>query len=479
MSPIHDLVAQSADTLHRLSKHKDSVPGDVHRRILDDLQRGYPDALSASDNDQWSDGLMWAQILAIGSSNRVKVTILNMLEYMGAWKWYDNQVRMIQNMNTLAKGKPTGRRGAAIQVLDSIQDSSTSIPHGKWISGIGRRKHISMQLSRGEKLSLITTRKLGLGILFSKRIWEYAKMKKEQVVELVQTIEADNDHTKLLEILGPQLTYLVTYGSPNLQVFYEDLNREGLLKEDEIRYLQVLFPVEETALENLIQGVKLKVLRQEIVRADDTICIGGSNVEIPCDIFERFYPGRWQNAWSILAAMDLSDKPAYIRYGFSIPLDEVGPDLQSKPKQRPLAGWAKKIETFRQQARESTGNAASLVYFCPINHENTHFTLLEINDRERTIRHYDSKINQSRESRVFDLVRAEFGELKYSYLEAPTPQQREGWSCGARVIWNFRRLSNGLPIGSRETVIDPNRILLEIVEALQGCVEDNAMRRYR
>ena len=36
-----------------------------------------------------------------------------------------------------------------------------------------------------------------------------------------------------------------------------------------------------------------------------------------------------------------------------------------------------------------------MVYFCPLNHKNNHFTLLEINDRDEVIRYYDSMSTQN------------------------------------------------------------------------------------
>jgi hypothetical protein len=57
----------------------------------------------------------------------------------------------------------------------------------------------------------------------------------------------------------------------------------------------------------------------------------------------------------------------------------------------PLAGWRKTIEKFRS---EGQGQGIRLVYFCPLNSNNNHFTLLEINEREEKIYHYDSMVSQ-------------------------------------------------------------------------------------
>jgi len=52
------------------------------------------------------------------------------------------------------------------------------------------------------------------------------------------------------------------------------------------------------------------------------------------------------------------------------------------------------------------------------------------------------------------------------------------WSCGIRVVWNFSRLSNGLPIGGWDAVQDPERMKMELVEGLRTCMEANVMRKY-
>jgi hypothetical protein len=36
------------------------------------------------------------QVLEAGGSENQKITILNMLEYMGVWEWYDGQVKLAQ-----------------------------------------------------------------------------------------------------------------------------------------------------------------------------------------------------------------------------------------------------------------------------------------------------------------------------------------------------------------------------------------------
>jgi hypothetical protein len=123
-----------------------------------------------------------------------------MLDYIGAWEWYDRQVELSQTTVRTKNNKPVGRRGAAIHVLNELQgqQTNTELP-GKSIRGVGRltlrkegdkpaissksydfsvierardlqRKRISMQLSKGRRLKKLV-RELDLGILFSLKIW--------------------------------------------------------------------------------------------------------------------------------------------------------------------------------------------------------------------------------------------------------------------------------------------------------------------
>jgi hypothetical protein len=124
-----------------------------------------------------------------------------MLEYVGVWEWYDKQIKLFQTIIRIKKSKLVDRRGVSIYVLNGILGPERrSEQPGKWIRGIGRlilgkdedefdispeshdagiakrarqlqRKCVSMQLSRGNKLSTKLIKELGLGILFSPKIW--------------------------------------------------------------------------------------------------------------------------------------------------------------------------------------------------------------------------------------------------------------------------------------------------------------------
>ena len=200
VTSLRDTILEAVRTIHGLSKYQHGVPREVHSRILQTLKEDHKETVSGPNWNDWSDGSMWMRVLEAGESENQRVTIFNMLDYMGAWEWYDRQVELSQTTVRTKKNKPVGRRGAAIHVLNKLQgqQTNTELP-GKSIRGVGRltlreegdepaisskscdssvverardlqRKRISIQLSRGHRLKKLV-KELGFGILFSPKIW--------------------------------------------------------------------------------------------------------------------------------------------------------------------------------------------------------------------------------------------------------------------------------------------------------------------
>ncbi|KIW79860.1 hypothetical protein Z517_06475 [Fonsecaea pedrosoi CBS 271.37] len=517
-----DLVIEAVGAIHQLKKYPDDVAAGVHSRILQTHRRNSQEVASGLTLDQrWSDGSTWIRILENGSARNQKGTILSMIEYMGFWEWYDEQIHLAMKTIRTRKGKLVDHKGAATHVLDSMQNiPSGAGPRRKWISGVGSvtienegntadlssteksesvivtkdrqlRRRIKVQLSRGQKLSKTLVKELGLGILFSPKIWEYTKMEGKQLDKLIGNIQSDPRRMQLLGILGAQLERLVGEGQPDLHALYDGLRQEMLVSQKELEHLRVTFALDsdpmpkgtlDIAVRRLIGDVSTKVLGKHKLTDVDAVAV--NNISVTCDTFDRLRYGEWLNDDMINLAMNISDKPDFVKHGYSVPLDKVGKTRTVVPIIRPLAAWARRINRLREGERNRFQGTTPLVYFCPLNHCGAHFTLLEINDQERVIRHYDSRADQAtingsgKQTRVARLVEEEFADLKYAYIEAPTPQQAETWSCGIRVVWNFKLLSNGLSIGGWDIVLDPERMKMELVEGFHASVQADAMSKY-
>ncbi|KAL4993993.1 hypothetical protein BDV10DRAFT_189454 [Aspergillus recurvatus] len=491
-------VIEAAETLYQLTKHRDGVPRQIHANIVNRIQGRE----TTAGNSLWSDGSIWRTILDQGWSENRRITIFNMLEFIGAWEWYDKQVKYIQQTSHVKRGKPVSERGAAARVL------SGSVAQGKWVSGIGevaiqdsktqdgpggvgitsqvqesQKKRFKMQLSRGRKLRTKLIEPLGLGglgILFSPRIWQYTKMRDEELDTVTGIIQTDRKQMRLLGILSEQVQCLVDTGTPDLHKFYNSLEAE-LISETDIGDLMTFFSTKddrlmntvlETAVDRLLNAVRDDVLNG--TSDEEKMVVVNHSPEIPFGSFKRLNGEKWLDAWIITAAMQISDKSPFVRHYHSIPLNEPG----GNPIPRPLQAISQKVQQSRETSEEK------LVHFCTLNHRRTHFTLLEINERERVIRHYDSMVSPDvmkgvKQSRMSRLVKSQFGWLGFEYTDAPTPQQNDDWSCGIRVIWNFKRISNGLSIGPWDKILDPKEMKLEIVEGFMACVQDNAMWKGR
>jgi Ulp1 protease family, C-terminal catalytic domain len=143
-----------------------------------------------------------------------------------------------------------------------------------------------------------------------------------------------------------------------------------------------------TAVDQLVEHISTSVLGKRKFESSDIVAIGDSK-ELNCSIFEKLRGGEWFDAWTIFAGMTMSDKSPFVKYDYSIPLEESGRNGRMKAIKKPLRRWREKIDIWRSEA-QSTEEDILQVYFCPLNHNNNHFSLLEINELERKIYHYDS-----------------------------------------------------------------------------------------
>jgi hypothetical protein len=154
-----DTVHQMVDIVHLLNKYPNDLPRTVHQRILQSLHTTQEQIMDSTAN-QWSDGRVWMEVLERGSATSRRCSVLNMLEYMGASKWYDGQIAHAKRTVCTMENKPVGEKGAAKHVLDRITREHSLLS----------RKAITNQCSRGKRLRELVE-KIGLGILISPKIW--------------------------------------------------------------------------------------------------------------------------------------------------------------------------------------------------------------------------------------------------------------------------------------------------------------------
>lgn len=129
----------------------------------------------------------------------------------------------------------------------------------------------------------------------------------------------------------------------------------------------------DAAVDRLIEHVSINVLRKLDLQNDDIVTVSG-RTEFDCGIFKRLRHGEWFDVWLLSVGIEISDKPSFVRYDHSIPLDEEKRN-QIWPIPRPFAIRRNKIELWKEELGKR-GKSADLVYLYPVNSNCNHVTVL-------------------------------------------------------------------------------------------------------
>jgi hypothetical protein len=141
-----------------------------------------------------------------------------------------------------------------------------------------------------------------------------------------------------------------------------------------------------TAVDHLTSDICTTLGKLGVTDADDVTIKG---IDFSCSMFQQLRSDILIGTNLIHACLTMSDKLPFVRFGQCISLDEVS-KRKIRPIHTPFNLWAKKIEEWRRESKDRP-----LVYFCPLLSNGNHFSLLEINEIERMIHHYDSMASEA------------------------------------------------------------------------------------
>jgi hypothetical protein len=142
----------------------------------------------------------------------------------------------------------------------------------------------------------------------------------------------------------------------------------------------------DTAVARVVEGIG-HVLGKHTLGDDDSIMVNGA-AELSCGMFDRLRSRAWLNCWDIAAALEMTDRPVFVRLGLSVPLHKKDANGEVTPLSNPLRRWRKKIDDYKCEGQNDLEDPQ--VYICPLNINADHFTLLEINEQTKMIYHFDS-----------------------------------------------------------------------------------------
>lgn len=77
-----------------------------------------------------------------------------------------------------------------------------------------------------------------------------------------------------------------------------------------------------TTVDRLIEDVSIEVFgkRKRMLKPGDNITLDGG-MDMLCNTFNMLRQDKWLDNWMIMAGMQMSDKPFFARYGYSVRLD--------------------------------------------------------------------------------------------------------------------------------------------------------------
>lgn len=114
-----------------------------------------------------------------------------------------------------------------------------------------------------------------------------------------------------------------------------------------------------------------------------------------------------------------------------------------------------------------------LVCFFPLFQHGDHFSLLEVNYRDKAIYHYDS-LKKATYSEIKKACKDQFPGLRY--VEQTTPQQLDSFSCGALVVASaYRRMLGRAVVPGNVMLQDGMAIRITALGLIEKAWRDNIL----
>ncbi|KPA38771.1 hypothetical protein FLAG1_08395 [Fusarium langsethiae] len=358
---IGDFIHDSYEQVRRFN-----LPGnsqETYKALFDSL----PTRATQVDREQkdeilWSGGSQWVSLLEAGYGERQKGTIAYALTALSFARWHASQVQLIDGATTTQGAA----QGVSARILGPRPRPEDENGLRVWERS---RKKLNTHLARGRKWARLVE-ELGIGILL-KNPWQLAKSSQPQLDILIRGLLGDPEKMTVLELLTDQVALFLDIGKTDSGKFRKDLETEGLPLSSPLP------PLKRGELGDLYTLVRDSI-------DGDRLLIAETDFEFGVESIQKLDGTTWLNDEVILACLHLSDRLPFVRIGFSIPVHQQ--TEVHRPMPRPFERAAKQLEEWRSMTEEQSW----LICFFPLLQHENHFSLLEVNERERCVFHYDS-----------------------------------------------------------------------------------------
>jgi hypothetical protein len=194
-----------------------------------------------------------------------------------------------------------------------------------------------------------------------------AKASKNTLDALINELPNCSERISLLQLLTEQMTLLQENGKMDEKSFLKGLRSKKLPQPVQARDRS---------------SIKPEFLKDRATA--NTLFVKDPEIKVDKEAIEALKSTAWLGDGVILACLHLCDRLPFVRVGFSVPIHQQQDSRKKMP--HPFEMAVKKIAAWHNEADDS----AKLVSFFPLFQNQNHFTLLEVNERDNCIYHYDS-----------------------------------------------------------------------------------------
>ncbi|SCN81979.1 unnamed protein product [Fusarium fujikuroi] len=439
---VADFIHESYEQVQRLS-----LPGnsqDTYKALFDALQA------QTEEENEWSDGSQWVAVVEAGDNDRCMGSIRFALTACGFAQWHQSQVRWLERATCMTT------QLAINAVYERVLGRKPEQPGASQDQWKRRRQKLSTYCTRGKKwLRLLSA--FDYGILF-KDAWELVKSKDAELDTLITECTHQIQKMDVLGLLKEQMVFLLNTGRTEPDEFRNQLMGKG--------YPDPCITLSTTGNDEV--DAFFKEVRSSGM--SDSLLIPRSEFRFDIISLQRLGSTTWLNDDIVLACLHLSTKLPCVRVGFSIPIHRQNATRAGYLLPRPFERAAMHIS--EEHETDSLPETNALVWLFPLFQRENHFSLLEIDEQNKRIYHYDSSsIGVNSDVKV--ACNKEFPE--FQYIEEEVMRQYDTHSCGLLVIKNARDRMMGRPVNGASHRYDPVELRVEALRILQSAWRDGAL----
>ncbi|OAQ60179.1 hypothetical protein VFPPC_10610 [Pochonia chlamydosporia 170] len=390
------------------------------------------------ESSTYSDGSMLLEVLDHAYKKTRIATFHYAFTAMHAATWFNNRKSLLTDQGEVSK--PSLKSSEILDMFTGPKPQERT-EHSNWEE---KRKRCSTHLTRGRKL-LKLVQNFGQGILFT-GVWQLAKCKEAGIDRLIDYLKQDAPKKLVLNVLDRQMEDLIQFGKTAPDQFYACLIKEA---SDQNIDLGIGLESKQGQPRDAVISEAVNSLICEIMdrTSSETLVLTGmrSKVTLDQDSIRPIDPDKskrvgvpngWIDSNVILACMHLSYHQPGVKVGWSIDIHQQN---NKKTVYKPFNRALVELKKWRKETKEGV----KLVAFFPLFQHNNHFSLLEIDDGDKCLYHYDS-LPTTAQGDVMSACKDQFSE--YNYVEPHVFQQEDGHSCGPWVIHTARQRMAGMSI---------------------------------